>query len=56
MLVAESEELADYAARLGEKADELAGLDPLLNSGRVIESLRSVALPVNTPLSPKPFW
>jgi serine/threonine protein kinase len=48
VLVAETEELADYAARLGEKADELAQLDPLHNSSRVVETLRSVPLPTNT--------
>src|SRR6202040_3832181 len=48
VLVAETEELADYAARLGEKADELAQLDPLHNSSRVVETLRSVPLSTNT--------
>jgi hypothetical protein len=38
-------ELADYAVRLGEVADELAGQDPLVSPARALERLRSVALP-----------
>jgi hypothetical protein len=42
-------ELADYAVILGEKADELAVLDPLPNPIRVVESLLAdAALPVKT--------
>lgn len=46
VFVAESAELADYAEKLGEKADELAALDPLPNPVRVVESLRAIEMPL----------
>lgn len=45
VLIARSPELADYVFRLGVKADELAALDPLAPPARVLETLRSIALP-----------
>ena len=53
VLVAQSAELADYAAELGKKADELAGLDPLPNPIRVVESLRAIEAPSGTPMLPE---
>ena len=43
--------LADYAERLGRKADTLAGTDPLPSPARVVEALQAVAVPagVTTP-------
>ena len=38
--------LADYAARLGDQADELAREDPLATPARVAQVLRAVAAPV----------
>ena len=53
VLVAQSAELADYAAKLGEKADELAALDPLPNPIRVVESLRAISAPPGAPALPE---
>ena len=53
VLVAQSAELADYAAKLGEKADELAALDPLPNPIRVVESLRAIEVPPGAPPLPE---
>jgi hypothetical protein len=44
-LIAIDMSLADYAATLGQKADEIAGHDPLVPPQRVIEMLREVPLP-----------
>jgi serine/threonine protein kinase len=44
-LIAIDLSLADYAATLGQKADEIAFQDPLVPPGRVIEILREVPLP-----------
>jgi hypothetical protein len=40
-----AQELADYAARLGRRADELAGQDPLPGRAVVARELRGVAAP-----------
>ncbi len=53
VLVAQSAELADYAAKLGEKADELAVGDPLPNPIRVVESLRAIEGPAGAPPLPE---
>lgn len=42
VLIATSQELADYAFRLGRQADQLAGLDPLAPPARAVEKLRAV--------------
>ena len=44
-LIAIDLSVADYAAALGVKADEIAKADPLVPPPRVIEMLREVALP-----------
>jgi serine/threonine protein kinase len=54
ILVAQSAELADYGEKLGEKADELAVLDPLPNPIRVVEHLRAVNSPAGAPPLPEP--
>lgn len=53
VFVAESSELADYAEKLGEKADELAALDPLPNPVRVVESIRAIEVPAGAPPLPE---
>jgi len=53
VLVAQSAELADYAANLGEKADDLAALDPLPNPIRVVENLRALNAPPGAPALPE---
>ncbi len=45
ILVAATQALADYAARLGSEADQLAAEDPLAPPPRVQERLRAVPLP-----------
>jgi serine/threonine protein kinase len=45
LLVALREELATYAFRLGEAADEVAGAEPLLAPQRALECLEAVAPP-----------
>ena len=45
VLVATNQDLADYAARLGREADELAAEDPLVPPTRVLERLRAVRAP-----------
>jgi serine/threonine protein kinase len=51
-LVALHPSLADYAARLGGRADDLAGEDPLAPPARVLQALRAVPAPVGfEPLS-----
>ncbi len=45
VLVATNQDLADYAARLGRAADELAAEDPLVPPTRVLERLRAVRAP-----------
>jgi serine/threonine protein kinase len=45
VLVALSQDLADYAAKLGDEADKLAEEDPLLPPARVLQRLRETALP-----------
>ena len=52
VFVAASRDLADYAARLGQRADNLAGEDPLAPPGRVLLQLRTVALPPGAPPLP----
>jgi serine/threonine protein kinase len=44
-LIAADLSLADYAAALGQKADQLANEDPLVPPARAIEILREVSLP-----------
>lgn len=44
-LIAVDLSLADYAASLGQKADQIAKEDPLVPPGRVIEMLREVKVP-----------
>ena len=41
----DGQRLADYAERLGRRADELAQADPLLAPDRVVEALQGVPLP-----------
>ncbi|MCP4654973.1 MAG: BREX system serine/threonine kinase PglW [bacterium] len=41
----DGQRLADYAERLGRRADELAQADPLLPPDRVVEALQGLALP-----------
>jgi hypothetical protein len=53
VLVAQSAELAYYATKLGEKADELAVLDPLPNPIRVVENLRAIGAPPSAPPLPE---
>lgn len=45
ILVALTQELASYAARLGDQADLLADEDPLVSPARVIQRLREIPLP-----------
>ncbi len=47
-IVATSQDLADYAVRLGNEADKLAEEDPLVPAARVIQRLRAVSLPSDT--------
>ena len=54
VLVAQSAELADYGVQLGQKADELAVLDPLPNPLRVVEQLRAINSPAGAPPLPEP--
>ena len=42
----DGQKLADFAQRLGRRADELSAADPLLSPARVIEALQDVAAPV----------
>ena len=50
VLVALSQDLASYAGRLGDEADTLADEDPLVPPTRVVQRLREVKLPAETPL------
>lgn len=45
VLVAFDMPMADYAAELGRKADEIAKQDPLIPPVRVVEMLREIAIP-----------
>jgi serine/threonine protein kinase len=45
VLIAMDMSLADYAASLGQKADQIAREDPLVPPARVVEMLREVPLP-----------
>jgi hypothetical protein len=45
-LIALHPNLADYAARLGDRADNLATEEPLASPGRVLQTLRAVAAPI----------
>ena len=45
ILIATDMSLADYAASLGQKADQIAKEDPLVPPGRALEMLREVPLP-----------
>ncbi len=47
-LIATDMSLADYAASLGQKADQIAKEDPLVPPLRVVEMLREVPLPPET--------
>ena len=52
VLVALSQDLAGYAARLGDEADRLAESDPLIPPARVLQRLREVSVPADAePLS-----
>ena len=52
LLVALSQELTAYAAKLGDEADKLAMEDPLVPPARVLQRLRDVSLPAgHAPLS-----
>lgn len=52
IILAESPDLADYAVRLGEQADELAAEDPLVPPARTLQQLRSIRPPATArPLS-----
>lgn len=46
ILVATSQELANYAAKLGQEADQLSAEDPLVPPARVIMRLRSIKVPM----------
>ncbi|MCY2987164.1 MAG: BREX system serine/threonine kinase PglW [Planctomycetota bacterium] len=48
VIVAITQELADYAVRLGREADALATEDPLAAPARVLERLRAVRSPAGT--------
>jgi hypothetical protein len=48
VLVATSQELADYAFRLGHGAVRLAAEDPLAPPHRVLQTLQAIALPAGT--------
>jgi len=50
VLVALSQDLADYAFRLGDLADKLAAEDPLVSPQRVLQRLREVSPPGGAPL------
>jgi serine/threonine protein kinase len=45
VLIATSQELADYAFRLGQCADRLAAEDPLAPPARVLQTLQALVLP-----------
>lgn len=45
VIVATSQDLADYAVALGREADELASQDPLVPPARTLERLRAIRLP-----------
>ena len=47
-------DLRGYAVKLGDKADELAALDPLPTPARVLEELRAVRFPDDVPDLAKP--
>jgi len=47
LLLALDERLADWAEKLGRKADQLAAADPLPSPARVLELLQSVPLPAD---------
>jgi serine/threonine protein kinase len=49
VLVALSQELASYAGRLGDEADALAKEDPLAPPTRVLQRLREISLPADSP-------
>lgn len=53
LLVATDERLADWAERLGKKADQLAAADPLPSPARVLEVLQGVQLPTDVEI-PQP--
>ena len=48
VLVATSQELADYALRLGQCADRLAAEDPLAPPARVLQTLQALVFPTGT--------
>jgi serine/threonine protein kinase len=50
VLVALTQDLADFAFRLGDLADKLAAEDPLVPPQRVLERLREVVSPIGAPL------
>ena len=45
VIIATTQDLADYAVRLGREADDLAAEDPLVPPARVLERLRAIAAP-----------
>ena len=49
VLIARGSALADYAERLGKEADKAADSDPILPPARVVESLRAVEAPPDSP-------
>ncbi len=51
VLIATSADLAAYARRLGEVADQIAAEDPLVAPARVMERLREVSAPVGASLA-----
>lgn len=50
MFIALTHELAGFAGRLGELADQLALEDPLVPPARVLQRLREITQPVGTSL------
>lgn len=49
VVLALTDELADYAFKLGDASDALAQLDPLAMPQRVVERLRSIRVPAGAP-------
>jgi serine/threonine protein kinase len=47
VLIAKTQALGAYAARLGEEADQLAGEDPLVPPARALQRLREIPIPAD---------